>query len=79
MSNDSYVEFEDTLDEDDFGLIVCGKTGSLKGLFIPRGKEDEEIPEKRRVFNFGDTKESVDEQLYEYDLALQYKENKVTG
>jgi len=45
MSNDSYVEFEDTLDEDDFGLIVCGKTGSLKGLFIPRGKEDEEIPE----------------------------------
>ena len=41
-------------------------------------KEDEEIPEKRRVFNFGDTKESVDEQLYEYDLALKYKENKVT-
>ena len=40
-------------------------------------EEDEEIPEKRRVFNFGDTKESVDEQLYEYDLALNYKENKV--
>jgi len=42
-------------------------------------EEDEEIPEKRRVFKFGDTKESVDEQLYEYDLALKYKENKVTG
>ena len=41
-------------------------------------EEDEEIPEKRRVFNFGDTKESVDEQLYEYDLALKYKENKIT-
>jgi len=41
-------------------------------------EEEEEIPEKRRVFNFGDTKESVDEQLYEYDLALKYKENKVT-
>ena len=42
-------------------------------------EEDEEIPEKRRVFKFGDTKESVDEQLYEYDLVLKYKENKVTG
>jgi len=31
------------------------------------------------VFKFGDTKESVDEQLYEYDLALKYKENKVIG
>jgi len=42
-------------------------------------EEDKDIPEKRRVFKFGDTKESVDEQLYEYDLALKYKENKVTG
>ena len=42
-------------------------------------EEDEDVPEKRRVFKFGDTKESVDEQLYEYDLALKYKENKVTG
>ena len=39
-------------------------------------EEDEEIPEKRRVFKFGDTKESVDDQLYEYDLVLSYKENK---
>ena len=42
-------------------------------------EEDEDVPEKRRVFKFGDTKESVDEQLYEYDLVLKYKENKVTG
>jgi hypothetical protein len=40
--------------------------------------EEDDIPDKRRVFKFGDTKESVDEQLYEYDLALNYKENKVT-
>jgi hypothetical protein len=39
--------------------------------------EEEEIPDKRRVFKFGDTKESVDDQLYEYDLALKYKENKI--
>ena len=42
-------------------------------------EEDEELVEKRRVFKFGDTKESVDEQLYEYDLILKYKENKVIG
>jgi len=41
-------------------------------------EEDKDIPEKRRVFKFGDTKESIDEQLYEYDLVLKYKENKVT-
>lgn len=39
--------------------------------------EDDDIPEKRRVFKFGDPKEVVDEQLYEYDLALKYKENKI--
>jgi hypothetical protein len=42
-------------------------------------EEDEELVEKRRVFKFGDTKESVDDQLYEYDLVLKYKENKVIG
>ncbi len=46
MSSDvEYFEFEDSLDEDDFGLIICGKSGKLKGLFIPKGKEDEPIPE----------------------------------
>ena len=44
-----------------------------------RLEEDEELVEKRRVFKFGDTKESVDDQLYEYDLVLKYKENKVIG
>ena len=39
--------------------------------------EGEDIPDKRRVFKFGDTKEVVDEQLYEYDLSLKYKENKI--
>ncbi len=42
-------------------------------------EEDEELVEKRRVFKFGDSKESVDDQLYEYDLVLKYKENKVIG
>lgn len=34
--------------------------------------------EKRRVFKFGITKETVDEILYEYDLVLTYKQNKIT-
>jgi hypothetical protein len=40
-------------------------------------EEDSDIPEKRRVFRFGDTMESVNDQLYEYDIVLKYKENKV--
>ena len=37
--------FEDNLEETDYGLIVCGKTGNLKGLWIPKGQDDEEVPE----------------------------------
>lgn len=39
------VEFEETLTDNDFGLIVCGKTGQLKGLWIPDGEEDKEVPQ----------------------------------
>ena len=45
-SNKSHeLEFEDALEETDFGLIVCGKTGRLKGLWIPKDLDDEEVPE----------------------------------
>jgi len=36
--------FENSLDEDDWGLII-GNDGSLKGLFIPEGSDDDEVPE----------------------------------
>ena len=42
MSN--AVTFEDSLGEDDWGLII-GNDGTLKGLFIPEGKDDEEVPD----------------------------------
>ena len=32
------------LDEDDWALII-GPDGNLKGLFIPDGKDDEEVPD----------------------------------
>lgn len=37
--------FGDTLAENDYGLIVCGKTGALKGLWIPKTHEDDYVPD----------------------------------
>ena len=39
------IEFEDSLEDTDFGFIVCGKTGRLKGLWIPDGRDDDEVPQ----------------------------------
>ena len=36
--------FDDALDDDDFGLIVSSK-GELKGIWMPEGKDEEEVPE----------------------------------
>lgn len=85
--DESIVKIVGTLKTDEFNLELVQEDGvrdiynAVEGIIAlgwEKLEEDEEIPEKRRVFNFGDTKESVDEQLYEYDLALKYKENKVT-
>ena len=38
------VEFGDSLDEDDYGLIIS-KDGILKGLWIPEKHEDTDIPD----------------------------------
>ena len=46
MSNhEEKLRFEDSLGEDDYGLIMCGKTGVLKGLWIPDGHDEDEVPE----------------------------------
>ena len=39
------VEFDEALEPTDFGFIVCGKTGRLKGLWIPKEMDDEPVPE----------------------------------
>lgn len=45
MSRNSHdVHFEEALTDTDFGLIVCGVTGRLKGLWIPDGSEQEPVP-----------------------------------
>jgi hypothetical protein len=84
--NESIVKLVGTLKTDEFNLELVQEDGvrniynAVEGIIAlgwEKLEDEDEIPEKRRVFNFGDTKESVDEQLYEYDLALKYKENKL--
>jgi hypothetical protein len=38
---------------------------------------DEDYPEERIVFRFGETKSSVEDKLYSMDLVLNYNETKV--
>ena len=40
--------------------------------------DEEEYPEERLVFKFGEEKESIEQKLYSLDLVLNYKDNKVT-
>jgi hypothetical protein len=85
--DESIIKVVGTLKTGEFDLELVQEDGvrdiynAVEGIIAlgwEKLEEEEEIPERRRVFNFGDTKESVDEQLYEYDLTLKYKENKVT-
>jgi len=43
MSHD-YLGFEDTLDDDDYGFILS-KDGHLKGIWVPKGHEDDDVPD----------------------------------
>ena len=39
-----YIPMDDALEDDDWGLII-NASGELKGIYIPKGSEDEEVPE----------------------------------
>lgn len=39
------TSFDDALDEDDFGLIISS-TGELKGIWLPEGKDEDDVPDK---------------------------------
>jgi len=44
MARHDYMGFSETLEEDDYGLIV-DKDGNIKGIWVPQHLEDaEEIP-----------------------------------
>jgi hypothetical protein len=38
------ITFEESLEHDDWGLII-DKDGRLKGLFIPEGCDEDDVPE----------------------------------
>jgi hypothetical protein len=45
MMSSEHITFEKAIEDTDYGLIVCGKTGRLKGIWVPDGNEDAEIPD----------------------------------
>ena len=40
---DEDLSLYDQMDEDDWALII-GSDGNLKGMFIPEGKDEDEVP-----------------------------------
>jgi hypothetical protein len=42
-NNDEKESLYDQMDNDDWALII-GSDGNLKGMFIPEGKDEEEVP-----------------------------------
>ena len=44
MTEPKVVNFEQALEDDDWGIII-GKDGTLKGMFIPEGQDEELVPE----------------------------------
>lgn len=44
MSENEPKTLEAQLGEDDWAIII-GKDGNLKGLFIPEGSDEDEVPE----------------------------------
>ena len=63
MSNT--IEFEDALEDDDWGLIISSE-GELKGLFIPEGKEEDDVPEN--IVN-------MCVRVFGIDVTADYQEN----
>jgi len=41
--NHDFLGLEETLEEDDYALIMS-KDGRLKGIWIPSGSEEDEVP-----------------------------------
>ena len=66
MSNhEEILCLEDSLGDDDYGLIICGTTGNLKGLWIPKGSEEDYVPES--IVNLCINIFGVDPEEFKYD------------
>lgn len=84
--NENIVKYIGSLKTDEMDLELVQESGvfdiynAVEGIIAlgwQKFDDEDEMPEERLVFKFGETKESVDVKLLEYDLALKYKENKI--
>lgn len=56
------ITFEESLDDNDWGLIIDSK-GQLKGLFIPDGKNEDDVPQS--IINLCCQQFDIDPQEFE--------------
>jgi hypothetical protein len=84
--NENFIKVIGSLRTDELDLELIQESGvfdvynAVEGIVAlgwEKLEDDEEYPEQRLVFKFGESKESVDVKLLELDLALNYKENKI--
>ncbi len=84
--NENFIKVVGSLKTDELDLELIQESGvfdiynAVEGIVAlgwEKLEDDEDYPEDRLVFKFGEPKESVDIKLLEYDLALTYKENKI--
>ena len=45
MAKNKKIDFEAAIASTDYGLIICGDSGRLKGLWIPEGADGSEVPD----------------------------------
>jgi hypothetical protein len=84
--NENFIKIIGSLKTDELDLELIQESGvfdvynAVEGIVAlgwEKLEDGEDYPEERIVFKFGETKESVEVKLLEYDLALTYKENKI--
>jgi len=82
----SFIKFVGSLKTSELDLELIQNSGvfqiynAVEGIIAlgwERLQDDQEYPEERLVFRFGETKESVEEKLYSLDLVLNYDDSKV--
>ena len=64
------IEFEEALEDDDWGLIISSE-GKLKGLFIPHGADEDDVPEciiRLCVTQFGIDPEEFSDKTLDLDM-----------
>jgi len=84
--NENFIKIIGSLKTDEIDLELIQESGvfdlynAVEGIVAlgwEKLEDGEDYPDQRLVFKFGETKESVEVKLLEYDLALTYKENKI--